>query len=82
MVRLDAESKECLTQAVALRGISVSDYVRDVTLAQARREVQAAREHTIVLRAGEQLAFWKALNERARLTGAQRRLSDLMRGKS
>ena len=34
MVRLDAESKACLTRAAELRRISVSDYVRTVTLAQ------------------------------------------------
>jgi uncharacterized protein (DUF1778 family) len=82
MVRLDAESKEWLTQAAEFRRISVSDYVREVALAQARREVLAAREHTIMLRADEQLAFWKALKEPAKLTSAQRRLSALMRGKS
>lgn len=37
MVRLDEESKQCLTEAAALRQVSVSDYVRTVTVAQARR---------------------------------------------
>ena len=82
MVRLDAESKACLTRAAELRRISVSDYVRAVTLAQARREVNAAREQTIVLSPEEQLAFWKALSEPAKLTVAQRRLASVMRGKS
>jgi uncharacterized protein (DUF1778 family) len=82
MVRLDAESKACLTQAAELRRISVSDYVRTVTLDQARREVRAAREQTIVLSATEQLAFWKALSEPANLTVAQRRLAAIMRGES
>jgi uncharacterized protein (DUF1778 family) len=82
MVRLDAESKVCLTQAAELRRISVSDYVRTVTLDQARREVLAARDQTIVLSATEQLAFWKALSESAELTVAQRRLAAVMRGKA
>ena len=43
MVRLDPESKAALADAAELRGISVSDYVRLVTVAQARREVSAAR---------------------------------------
>jgi len=42
MVRLDDESKESLSQAARLRGISLSDYVRAVTVPQARREVLAA----------------------------------------
>ena len=82
MVRLDPESKAILGRAAKLRKVSVSDYVRQVTLAQARREVHAAAEATIVLTAEEQLAFWKALNEPPRLTEAQRRLGKLMRGES
>ena len=81
MVRLDAESKKCLTEAAALRQVSVSDYVRTVTLAQARREVRASREQVIALTDEEQLAFWKALKEPPKLTAAQRRLGMVMRGK-
>jgi uncharacterized protein (DUF1778 family) len=80
MVRLDAESKRHLAQAAELRHISVSDYVRTVTVAQARREVLAARNQTIALTPEEQLAFWNALNEPPRLTDAQRRLGKIMRG--
>jgi uncharacterized protein (DUF1778 family) len=80
MVRLDADSKECLSQAAKLRGISLSDYVRAVTVPQARREVLAARQQTIVLTPEEQLSFWTALAEPANLTEAQRRLGSLMRG--
>jgi uncharacterized protein (DUF1778 family) len=82
MVRLDAESKAYVAQAARLRGISLSAYVRIVTVAQARREVQAARAQTVVLRPEEQRAFWNALNETPRLTEAQRRLGAVMRGKS
>jgi uncharacterized protein (DUF1778 family) len=82
MVRLDDESKEFLAQAARLRRISVSDYVRAVTVAQARREVLAAREQVICLTPDEQLEFWNALNESPRLTEAQRRLGALMRGES
>jgi uncharacterized protein (DUF1778 family) len=80
MVRLDDESKECLARAAKLRGISLSDYVRAVTVPQARREVDAARERTLALTPEEQLAFWKALAEPPKLTEAQRRLGSLMRG--
>ena len=39
MVRLDEESKNVLVQAAELRGISVSDYVRQVTVAQGARKL-------------------------------------------
>src|SRR5262245_32975817 len=82
MVRLDRRSKACISQAARLRRISVSDYVRTVVLAQAQREVQAAREQTLSLTPEEQLAFWNALNEPPRLTDAQQRLGKLMRGET
>ena len=80
MVRLDEESKACLVQAAELRRVSLSDYVRTVTVAQARREVLAAREAILTLAADEQLAFWNALNETPTLTEAQQRLGATMRG--
>jgi len=79
---LDQGSKRSLAQAAELRGISVSDYVRTVTVAQARREVQAAKEGVIVMTPEEQLAFWEALNEVPRLTAAQRELGAIMRGEA
>lgn len=82
MVRLDDESKAFLAQAAALRRISVSDYVRTITVGQARKEVLAARAQTIGLTAEEQLAFWKALNETPKLTTAQQRLGSVMRGEA
>jgi uncharacterized protein (DUF1778 family) len=80
MVRLDAKSKQALMEAAELRGISVSDYVRTVTVAQAQREVAGAREQTIRLSPDEQLALWQALHAPVKLTAAQRRLGALMRG--
>ncbi len=77
---LDDESKQYLTAAAELRHISVSDYVRTVTVAQARREVSAARDMVQALTPDEQLAFWNALNETPALSPAQRRLGALMRG--
>ncbi|MCI0702650.1 MAG: DUF1778 domain-containing protein [Planctomycetia bacterium] len=82
MVRLDEESKSVLTRAAELRGISVSDYVRQVTVAQARKEVTAATEQTIAMTPEEQLAFWTALSAPAKLTAAQKKLGKLMRGES
>jgi uncharacterized protein (DUF1778 family) len=80
MVRLDPDSKDCIARAAELRRVSVSDYVRSVVVAQARREVQAAQNQTIALTPDEQLAFWQALNAPARLTPAQEALGALMRG--
>lgn len=80
MVRLDESSKELLSQAAELRKVSVSDYVRMITLAQAKREVAAARDQTIVLSPAEQLAFWTALQPPSKLTPAQKKLGTVMRG--
>jgi uncharacterized protein (DUF1778 family) len=80
MVRLDAESKQALAAAAGLRRISVSDYVRTVTVPQARREAASARDNTITLTPSEQLAFWQALQSPRVLTPAQRRLGAMMRG--
>lgn len=80
MVRLDSESKQVLTRAARLRQISVSDYVRQVTVTQARKEVEAATSQTISMTAAEQLEFWKALHEPVKLTAAQKKLGKTMRG--
>jgi len=82
MVRLDAEDKRSLEEAAALRRISVSDYVRTVTVPQAEREVRAARENVVRLSPEEQLALWTALNEPPKLTAAQMKLGAIMRGEA
>lgn len=82
IVRLDDESKRYLTQAAELRRISVSDYVRQVTVAQARREVLADSQQTILLTAEEQRTLWDALNAPVELTDKQRELGRLMRGEA
>ena len=82
MIRLDEESKAFIAKAAELRRISMSDYVRVVTLAQARREVIEAEQQTIALSPDEQLAFWNALNETPRLTEPQEKLGAVMRGES
>ena len=66
MVRLDAESKTLVAQAAGLRRISVSDYVRTVTVAQARREVESACDQTIPLEPEEQLVFGRRCRFRRR----------------
>ena len=82
MVRLDAATKGVLVQAAALRKISVSDYVRQVTFAQARKEVDAADDRTLALTPEEQLAFWTALAAPVKLTARQKKLGKLMRGEA
>lgn len=42
MVRLGPESMTCVARAAELHQVSVSDYVRSVVVAQARRELVAA----------------------------------------
>ena len=80
MVRLDSEGKSFLAQAAEMRRISVSDYVRTVAVAHAKKEVLAARENIICLSPEEQLAFWNALNATPKLTDTQRELGAVMRG--
>ena len=82
MVRLDEESKDVLARAAGLRRISVSDYVRQVTVSQARKEVVAAGERVIALTPDEQLAFWTALDTPVKLTPSQKNLGKAMRGES
>jgi uncharacterized protein (DUF1778 family) len=80
MVRLDPDSKTFIARAAELRHVSVSDYVRSIVVAQARREVQAAEQQMIALTPAEQQEFWQALQEPAALTAAQQALGALMRG--
>lgn len=81
MVRLDAQSKQVLTEAAQLRHISVSDYVRTILVPQAQKEVEAAQTRVLTLSPQEQLDFWNALNAPVRLTAKQKKLSALMRRK-
>lgn len=80
MVRVDQSSKAVIARAARIRGVSASDYVRSVVVAQARREVEEARTRTIALTPDEQLAFWQALERPAALTPRQRELGRIMRG--
>ena len=80
MVRLDDDSKACVAKAAELRKVSISYYVRMVTVAQARREVRQAEQHTIALTPEEQRTFWNALSTTPKLTKVQRELGRTMRG--
>ena len=80
MVRLDDESKLSIARAAELRHVSISDYVRMVTVSQAQREVVQAGQNTIALTPDEQLEFWNALSQEPVLTTAQKDLGAIMRG--
>jgi uncharacterized protein (DUF1778 family) len=80
MVRVDRSSKDAITRAARIRGVSASDYVRSVVLAQARREIEEARSRTVTLSAEDQLAFWEALQQPASLSPRQHELGKIMRG--
>lgn len=80
MVRLNPESKARISRAAALRGLSQSEYVRTIVVAQAQRELAAAEQQVIALSPAEQEAFWQALHEPAAPTPAQQALGKLMRG--
>ncbi len=80
MVRLDEESKSYIIKAAGLRKMSISNYVRMVTVAQARREVSQAEQNTLSLTPEEQLAFWNALDAPSELTSSQQELGRIMRG--
>lgn len=80
IVRLEEDTKALLSRAAQLRGVSVSDYVRMVTGEQARPEVFAVGEQVFALTPDEQIAFWTALGEPAKLAPAQKQLGRLMRG--
>jgi len=79
-MRLDSASKEAIVDAAALRGLKMSDYIRVVLVAQARREVASAGRQVLSLTPAEQLQFWTALRQPVRTTTRQRRLGRLMRG--
>jgi uncharacterized protein (DUF1778 family) len=80
MIRLDRSSKGAITKAARLRDVSVSDYVRSVVVAQARRELDEVRTRSIALSPADQLAFWNALTAPVVLTRRQKALGRLMRG--
>ncbi len=78
MVRLPPKAKDLIVRAAKLRGITTSDYVRSVIVAQAREQVEQAESHIVGMTPPEQLAFWQALHEPAKLTSRQKRLGRLM----
>lgn len=80
--RLSPEDKRAIQQAAALRRLAVSEYLRQVLVPMARREVASAEQQVIELSPEEQLTLWQALEAPARLTRAQKRLAKIMKGEA
>ena len=81
MVRLDDESKAAIVRAAEIRGISISDYVRLVTVPQAKREARED-DRTILLTPDEYQEFWDSLQVKHALTERQKQLGARMKGEA
>jgi len=78
--RIQPENKEIIVKAAKLRDIPLSDYIRSVTLEQARKEVASQENLILQLTAEEQLNFWQAIDNEPVLTKKQKELGKLMKG--
>lgn len=78
--RMSREQKSLIQKAAKLRKMAVSDYLRQVLVPLAEREVKGADRQVIEMTAVEQTAFWQALEQPVKLTPAQRRLGRILRG--
>jgi uncharacterized protein (DUF1778 family) len=78
--RLDPESKQAVEKAAKLRHVGLSDYIRLVLVATAKKEVEQAKQQVLQMTADEQERFWQALQAPVKLTKAQRKLGEIMRG--
>lgn len=79
LVRFDSSGKALIRRAAAVRGLSVSDYVRTRILPLARQDVEEAESGVLRLSREDQIAFWQALQNPPPPTEAQRRLGELIR---
>jgi uncharacterized protein (DUF1778 family) len=78
--RMSKEQKSLIQRAAKLRKMAVSDYLRQVLVPMAERELKGADRQVIEMTAVEQTAFWQALEQPVKLTSAQRRLGRILRG--
>jgi uncharacterized protein (DUF1778 family) len=78
--RMSKEQKSLIQRAANLRKMAVSDYLRQVLVPMAERELKGADRQVIEMTAVEQTAFWQALEQPVKLTSAQRRLGRILRG--
>jgi uncharacterized protein (DUF1778 family) len=79
LVRFDPAGKTLVKRAAAIRGLTVSDYVRSRIVSLARQDVEEADTGVLRLSREDQIAFWQALQNPPPPTEAQRRLGALVR---
>lgn len=79
LVRIDRRSKSLLRKAAAVRGLSVSDYVRSRVVPLARQDLIEADTGVLKLSREDQLALWRAIQNPRPATPAQRALGKLIR---
>ena len=78
--RLTPDQKKLIQKAAKLHHLSISDYVRQILLSMAKKEVESAKSNIIELTPEGQLEFWKAISAPVKLTKSQKRLGRIMRG--
>lgn len=81
-IRLEARHKRAIERAAKLRRLSASDYLRQVLVPIAEREVEGAGRNVIEMAPHEQVELWQALSAPARLTPAQKKLARIIRGQA
>ena len=79
LVRFDSAGKSLVKRAAAIRGLSVSDYVRSRITTLARQDVEEADTGVLRLPREDQIAFWQALQNPPPPTDVQRELGALVR---
>ncbi|MBL8951521.1 MAG: DUF1778 domain-containing protein [Myxococcaceae bacterium] len=79
LIRFDARRKATVRRAAALRGLSVSDYVRSRIVSLAERDLEEAETGVLRLGREAQLSLWRALQNPPPPTKAQRALGELIR---
>jgi uncharacterized protein (DUF1778 family) len=79
LVRVDAKAKTLVQRAADARGLTVSDYVRTLLVAQAQRDVDESETGVLRLAREDQLALWQALQHPPAPTEAQKALGRRVR---
>lgn len=79
LVRFDRESKSLVRRAAALKGLTMSDYVRSRLVPVAREEIEEAASGVLRLEKKDQIALWRALSNPPKPNAAQKALGRLVR---
>jgi len=78
--RMSASDKLAIETAARLRRLSQSEYVRQVLVRAALKEIEGEKHRVIEMTPEEQLEFWEALEYRGKATPARKKLAKLIRG--